>query len=276
MNKKVLLFCLLVSITFVSFGQEKIKGNKNVTIIETELNPFNKIVVGEKFNITLVKNLNASIEIETDENLHDVIHFQVEDNTLTLKTTSRITSKKKLNITVKYADALDYIETKENGQLNTISTIESDSLIIKTFGNSKASLNLKTRKFKLINDGKSKLELNIESDFVDLELNANSKIEALITTDSLNVNLYESAVARIDGDTDYLNVNAINSSNFKGKDLTSKTCDLIAEDNSGAIVNVYETITIEASSKSNVTLYNNPEITLPKFTGSAVLRKKEL
>jgi len=276
MTNKAISVILFFFFTFISFSQEKIKGNKIVTIIETDVNDFNKIIVGEKFNITLVKSDRPTVEIETDENLHDVIQFDVKDYTLTFKTTSKITSKKKLNIRVKYAQELLSIETKEDSDLSAVSTIMSDTLVLKTYGNSKASFYLESQKFKLINGEKSKVALNIKSSFIHLDLNENSKIEALIISDSLQVNLNRSATAEIEGDINYLNISAINSSNFKGKNLSAKTCDVLVQDTSDISIQVTESLTIEATEKSKLSLYGNPKIIINKFTDTAQLNKKEL
>ena len=51
MNK--IIFTFLLAIGFISFANaqddEKIKGDRNVTIKQTYIEPFNKIIVGEDF-----------------------------------------------------------------------------------------------------------------------------------------------------------------------------------------------------------------------------------
>ena len=49
------------------------------------------------------------IEIEADENLHDLILFDVSGNTLSLKTYHKITSKKKLSIRITITDIFNKI-----------------------------------------------------------------------------------------------------------------------------------------------------------------------
>ena len=55
MLKNALLIVFLIACITSGFSQdkEKIKGDKNVIINETTLNPYNRIVVGEKFKIEL-------------------------------------------------------------------------------------------------------------------------------------------------------------------------------------------------------------------------------
>ena len=80
MKKHFLYLILLIPI--LSFGQkaEKIKGNKNVTIQETKIDSFTVISIGENFKINLLQG-EPMVKIEADENLHDVIEFNVDDST---------------------------------------------------------------------------------------------------------------------------------------------------------------------------------------------------
>ena len=88
MNTKQILLIVLTLISSITFAQkkEKIKGNKNVIINEYTIDAFNRIVIGEKFEIELLEGSEPSIFIEADENLHEVIDFIVTDSTLSFST----------------------------------------------------------------------------------------------------------------------------------------------------------------------------------------------
>lgn len=276
--KKALLLTFGFLLFSSTYGQnkEKIKGNKNVTIQETNVNSFNRIVVGEKFKIDLIEGIEASVFIETDDNLHDVIKFNVADSTLYFTTAKRITTSKKINIKVTYTKTLNQIETIETGEVSSLTSINLDDIVLVHSGNSKAYLNIKCSKFKLINNDKAKANLNVVAKLSTLELNENSKTEALIQSDSIQVDLYQRAEAKIEGYTEYLNIRADNSTNFIGKDLTAKTCELISDLNSDVHVQVVDSLTIEVSGNSEVYIYDNPKITLNKFSETAKLHKKEM
>lgn len=282
MIRNLLSIVLITLFTTSTIAQDKIKGNKNVTTIETEVNSFNKIVVGEKFTINFMKDDAASVEIKTDENLHDIIRFAVTDSVLKFKTTKRITSSKEMEITVRYTDVLKIIELKDNAELNSVNTVDNIGIILKINDNAKANLNLKNYSFKLVNNNDSKLKLssksrlNIESKLVDLELNENSKTEALITCDSLYVNMYQRANAKIEGDVNYMKANTINSTNLTGKNLAVLNCEVITEDSSDFEIQVTDNLILESSGTSELFIYGDPKITINKFTESAKLHKKEL
>ncbi len=282
MTNKLVSIVLLSLLSTSIFSQKKIKGNRNVTTIETEVNSFNKIVVGEKFTINFMKDDVASVEIKTDDNLHDVIRFNVADSVLKFNTAKRITSRKALDIIVRYTDVLKEIELNGNAELNAVNSFDNSNLILKINDNARANLNIRTNTFKLTNNNSSTLKLNsksrfnIESKLVDLELNESSNTEALITCDSLKLDMYQRSLAKIEGDAKLIRANTINSSNFIGKNFTVDSCEIISEDTSEFTIQVLDDITIEASGTSQVSIYGNPEIKLKKFSDSAKLFKKEL
>ena len=278
MIKKIVLIAILTfSLSNVlAQRKDKIKGNKIVTTELTSVENFTRLLIGENLKVEIVKGESPSVEIKTDENLHEVIEATVNDNTLSLRTTKRISSKKELEIRITYTNALTLIETKEDGQISSINTIDIPELTVKATGSSKMFLTLKSDMFKFINSDKSKVELNVTANTSTLELSDNSKLEALINSTDIQVDLYQRADAKIEGDVDTLNIRADNSTNFIGKNLTSNTCTVLAEGSSDVYVQAIEAVTIEATGSSEIYLYENPKITINKFTETVKLHKKEL
>lgn len=277
MNKA--LFSIIVILIFsTTYGQskEKIKGSRNVTTQSYDIEAFKRIVVGEDFKIDLIEGNQAGLFIEADDNLHDVIKFFSSDSTLYFETSHRITTSKKLSIKVTFTKALKQIESIDDGEVTSLTSINLDELVLVHSGNSKAFLNIKASKFKLINSEKAKVKLNVTTKLASFELNENSKTEALIQADSIQVDLYQRSDAKIEGNVDYLNIRADNSSSFVGKNLTAMSCDVLSELNCDVYVQVVEKLTIEASGNSEVYIYENPKITLNKFSDSAKLHKKEM
>ncbi|MFD2541206.1 GIN domain-containing protein [Lacinutrix gracilariae] len=277
----VLTLCIAITAS-TSFAQEKVKGNKIVTTVQTMIDDFNTITFGEKFEIELIQSDAASVEIETDENLHEIIQFSVKDSVLSFSTLAKIQSSKRLNIVVNITKSLRYIEINEDAELSAANTLKNDSLELKINDYAKAFLNIKNKNFTLTNNNKSnfgfssKSKLNIESDKVNIELNENSKTEALIETDSLKLYMYQSAFTKIEGEIEHLDLTAINSSNFSAKNLTVNTCNLTTEDSSDATIHVLRDLTLNTSGSSEVYLYGNPKITINAFKNTATLHKKEL
>lgn len=281
MKKNILLLLIVLIYTNTTFGQEKIKGNKKVTIVKTDLNPFTKIKVSNDFKIVLLKSSQSSIEIETDENLHDVIDFNIEGTTLVISTSKKIKSKR-LHITVSYENPLEEITLNEDSEIEALNTLKSPNLLLEVNDFSKADLIIISDNFSLKNNNRSRFQLssksklNIESKNVNLKLNESSNSDISIKTDSLQVIMKENSFANISGSASFSKVIFTDSSKFKGKNLSVDECYSVIKDNADFIIQCKDTIKIEASEKSNTEIYGNPKILLIKFENLSKLAKKEL
>lgn len=277
MNKIIFTFLLaLISTAYTSAqDEEKIKGDRNVTITQTYIDPFNKIVVGEDFSVEIIYNSKPSVEIETDSNLHEYVIFEVVNGTLTFKTTKKITSSKLMNIKVNYTDGLENIEVLEDGEIRSLTSLELKNATLKTTGSSRAYLNIKTNEFNYTASDKSKVKLNVNATNAVIILNDNVKMDALLNSKTAKIDLYQRATANLEGTLNSTQLRVDNSSTFNGKEFLTTTCSIIAEMSSAATIRVNDTVTIEATGNSEVYLYNEPKITLTKFVGTSKLQMKE-
>jgi len=276
--KKIALFLLIaLSFSIVGFSQdtEKVKGDRNVTIKQTYVDDFNSIVVGEDFEVELYYNSKASVEIETDDNLHEYITIEVVDSVLTFRTTTDIRSKKTMKIKVNYSDGLSHIETRDNAEIRSLTSLELDDASLKITGSSKAYLNIKAKKFNFNSLDKAKVKLNLTATNTKIQLSDNCKLSALINSTETTVDLYQRANIDIEGATDNLLLTSDNNAQFNGKNFTAKTCTAICEFASDAYLEVTEAVTLEISGSSEVYLFAEPKITINTFTDTAKLQKKE-
>lgn len=277
MNKIIFAFFLALISTHIISAQdnEKIKGDRNVTIKQTYIDPFNSIVVGEDFTVEIIYNSKASVEIEADSNLHEYILFDVVGGVLTFKTTAKITSSKRMNIKVNYTDGLENITVIENGEIRSLTSLELKNTTLKTTGSSRAYLNIKTDEFNYTASDKARVKLNVNATNAVIVLSDNVRMEALLNSKSAKIDLYQRANAKLEGTLETTLLRADNSSVFSGKEFLTKTCDLIIDMSSSATIRVNDSITIEATGNSEVYLYNEPKITLTKFAGSSKLQMRE-
>lgn len=255
--------------------KEKIKGDRNVTVKETPINAFNKIVVNDKFKVDIIEGAEAKVFIETDDNLHDIIQFSVTDSVLNFNTTKKITSSKKMSIKVTYSNTLKHIETLNDAEISSLTSVNLPEVTLTNSGNSKAFLNIKTEKFKHINSDKARVKLNLEAGIATLELGENTKLEALINADSLQVDMYQRSDAKIEGEVLSLDITADNSSTFTGKNLTANTCNVVSGLNTDIYLQVKEQLAIDASGNTEIYIFDNPKITIHNFKDTAKLYKKE-
>ena len=272
MNKTLLLIlCALIST--ISLAQDKVKGSRVLSTNTTDINPFNRLLLTEDFEVKLVKAETAAVKIVIDENLHDYIKIIDKDSTLTLKTTAKLRFKKQ-EITVFYTDVLNTIELKEEAEIFSENSLKFTDLTLVTSDNSRAFLTVECTIIKHINEGKARNKLNITADNVTLELNGDSKIEALINASKIEADLLESADAQIEGDAKVLDLNVDNSSEFNGEKLSIKDINITTLNRAEAKVNASRDLNINASGSSEIEIYGSPKINIESFEDNAILKKK--
>ena len=266
---------LILSCNLVATAQaEKIKGDRNVTIKQTLIDDFETIIVDADFSIEIVYNNKAAVEIETDSNLHDIIQFEVVEGVLTFSKLTRITSKKKLRITVSYSDTLKHIETKDDGEIRSLTSMNLGDVNLISEDNSRVYLNINAKNFNFKSSGKSKTRLNITADSSKVELSDNSKLEGSITSKVADFDLYQRSNATLNGNAETSIIRLDNTTNFDGEKFNVKTADASVEFNSDLTLSVSESIVIAASGDSEIYLYGSPKITISKFEDTAKLQKK--
>lgn len=275
--KHILLFIILGLSVFNNTNAQnpdKIKGNRLVSIINTEIDAFHTIALNEDFEIDLIYNKIPSVEVETDENLHEVIDFIVKDSILYFNKLKKITSKKRLNIKVSYDDFLQHIEATDNAKVNGLTPLDLFYGSIKTSGSAKVALTIKTNTFNFESSDKAKTKLNITADTCFVSMRGIGKLEALINAPSVNAALYERTNATIEGNCNTGTIELDNNAQFEGKNFTINSCKVIANISSDAYLEVVKDITIDATGTSSIYLYQNPKITINSMTDTTKLQKK--
>lgn len=277
--KKFALLALLV-LALPSFAQkrEKIKGSKNVTVVQKELQPFDNIEVEDNIEAYLVTGGAKALEIETDDNLQDVIAAEVKGTTLRIYTNKEITSAKKIAVRVNFASTLKGITAKHEAVIYALTDMQVDSISVKCIDFSKLYMNVKGRYFGLSMNDKTKAELNLKCDKSAIDMRKDAEIKALINSKDAKIDMYQKTSAAIEGDAETAAVRLDNMSEFTGKRFTVKKMELTTESYSKSSVMVAENLTMSASGKSVTEVFGNPDkltITLKKFADSAVLAKKE-
>ncbi len=276
MTKQVfLIHLLLVCFICNSQNKEKIKGNRLVTNELSEILPFEKLVFGDNFKVTLVQGCDPSVEVVADSNLHDVITFNVLEGNLKFQTTHKITSSKMLDLRVVYTEELKTIELLGNAEVNAPTTLKLDSLKLVSNDFTKANFNIIAKDFKYISKGKSKADLGITSNTIQLNLKENAKLNASVTASAIETDLKEHASISIEGGSSKLHAKLSETSKLNAENLLLDDITLVTKDKCDVVVNASKTLVIEASGDTETIIYGKPEINLIKFENNAILRKKE-
>ncbi|ESU28900.1 hypothetical protein FLJC2902T_14970 [Flavobacterium limnosediminis JC2902] len=276
--KKIHFLLIALVLTSVCFAQkkEKIKGSKIVTVTQKEVQSFESLEIEDNLEIFLIKGEKQGIEIEADDNLHDVLKYEMVGNALRLSSTKEVTGAKKFSVRVTYTDNLKLITLKQEAQLNSLADLQLKEITIKNYDYSKSYLNVKSTHFTLLMNDKSKAELNVKSESATLELSKNAELKALVATQNLKMDLYQKTTANVEGEAAESKIRLDNTSKLEAKKLIVADMELVAESYSNANVNASKTISISATGKSEIQLFGAPKVNMINFADNAILYKKQL
>lgn len=100
----LIISIMLMSCQFNSNFGMGVKGNGNVETVERNINAdFDAIKVSRGLDVYLTQSDDISIEVEADQNLHDIIMTEVENNVLRIYAEESIhfASSKKVMVSFK-------------------------------------------------------------------------------------------------------------------------------------------------------------------------------
>ena len=268
---------LILLLIFVSLGlnaQEKLKGNKNVVTEDRNISNFYKIEIKDKIDVIITQANSQSVTVETDKNLHDAVKTEVINDVLIIRLTKKIIRKKKLNVHITIDEYIDEITTKDKTDIKGNGTLNFTNIIINAQGNSKIKMNIKSEQFTLNNNESAYVNLTVNTDSLYINTNKTGKGELYLSANKVEISTKGSSTIKLLGDCKNLTIHAENKSNLKASNLECAEVTVHTSDDSNVYVNANNYIIISAINSSDVYIYNNPKITIEKFTDKATLRRK--
>ena len=268
---------LLVSLVYCTTGfaqrKPKIKGNKVVVEVKEDLPAFNAIELNDDLNITLEKAGHEGYQLLIDDNLIDVLKFKVEDSTLRISSFYKITSKKKLDITVNYFE-LSRLVVRE-GKIKMTDVIKSDQLTIQTFGSAKVDLSAQTGYTKLVMEGNSAGDFNIESDSLDVVLKDRIDTRIYATSQAVKVQMNSNSAVTFEGSAYALTANLFDNANLRARKLQAEGVEVIAEGSPTA--RVFANLDFELTSRGSSKTYlsGDAKIDVIEFLDTSELHKQK-
>ncbi len=273
MKKITLFFVCLVA--FSGHAQrEKIKGSKIVTVVQKEVAEFDHLEVSDNLEVFLIKGDKCGVEIEADDNLHEAISIVQHANLLQLSARQEPTSYKKFSVRITYTDDFKMVTAKNDANVTALADITLDNFTFKALDGARIFANAKCKSFTLMANDKTKTELNLTGEQTHIELSKNAQLKALISSSFLQMDMYQKATATVEGDANDLKLRLDNNANFTGKNFTAKNANLTAEGYTVCSLICSTWMAIEASGKTEISIYGDQKIDLRKFTDSAILYKK--
>lgn len=269
----LLLIALFVS--FPTFSQEKLKGNKDVTIENRNITNFERIEIIDDLDIHLTYGESQSVMVETDSNLHEAVTTEVNNGILTIKTDNKIGRKKELIVHIKLNRNFKEISAYNNVNITSKSLLIIDTLIITAFDNADYNLNLNAKEVQINCKKTSDLKLEILSDDITIISEESSNLKGVFNSKNMSIHMLDKSGINITGSSNTIEIEALGSSVFKGIDFKVDHAIIKATNESDIHINASQNIDIYARNSSEVYLYNNPKIKLVEFFDKASLYKRE-
>ena len=227
---------LLMSCQFNSNYGFGVKGNGNVETQERNITDnFNEIRVSRGLDVYLTQSDDVSIEVQADENLHDIIMTEVENNVLRIYADENINYSASKKVMVSFKD-INKISSSSGSDVYSTNTIIAESLELSTSSG-------------------SAMELEVDTHVIDCSSSSGSDL-------------------RLSGKTDKFYADASSGSGIKASNLKSNNCEARASSGANITVNTSKELYAKASSGGNIKYSGNPEKISKKDGVSGSIRKQ--
>ncbi|QBA63299.1 GIN domain-containing protein [Muriicola soli] len=268
------LFFLCHSIGIQAQRKPKIKGNRELTEVIKPLPPFSSIEIRDDLDIVLRRAPEESYRITADDNLIDVLKFEVENGVLVVSSFYQITAKKELSIEVSYTQ-LNAISLLE-GRISTADgeRISSEELIVDTQGISRIEVDADVGQLKLNMKDNSKGNFNVTADSLSLQLKHKSDAQVYINSFSSSIQIRDNALLLIEGTSNTLKLSSKDNARIRAQDLEADqlTANLAGSSDTRVLVNGEAELSL--LEKARCYLFGEPEIKLLTFKDNAELFKR--
>lgn len=271
--KKITLIALSLVLFDAAYAQ-KIKGSKNVTVESREISDFDTIEISNSVELFLTDGDATALEVEADDNLHNVIAIHQSGNALHIYATQEVGNHKKFNVKLTYTDSFKKLVAKGNSKVTALTELSHPQMTMELSGNAKVFANVKSPDFNISIRDKARAELNVSSEKAALEMTENASLKALISSGELKTDLYQKASAAIEGDALQFTARMDNNSSLGAKNLTVKNADLTLDGNADCTLEVTEKAIISATGKTQLNLHGEQKLEVNLFSDNAIISKR--
>ncbi|AEM70898.1 hypothetical protein Murru_1858 [Allomuricauda ruestringensis DSM 13258] len=273
MKKLLILLLILTPILSIAQRKPKIKGSRIVTEISEELPPFTAIMLNDDLEITLNKALGPGYHLIADDNLIDILKFEVEEGTLVISSYYNITAKKELQITVNYTE-LQAI-TLKNGSILSKDVIQSNELFVDGFNNTKLDIKANAAVMDINLEDTSSGDFHVEVDSLNINLNKRAQAYVYAQLNTGELDLEGNSSLTMEGTSERLQANLLESAKYRGESMQIGSCELKITGNANARVYAFGDININSTGNAGIYLYGTPKITIEEFLDTSQLIKKQ-
>ncbi|NDV43283.1 GIN domain-containing protein [Flagellimonas sediminis] len=272
MKKIILLLIALLPLFSMGQRKPKIKGSRIVTEVSEELPSFNAIVLNDNLDIVLERSYGPGYRVVADDNLIDILKFNVQDSTLIISSYYDVTAKKQFDITINYTDLRAI--TLKDGSVVSKDIIESDELFVDGFNQTRLDIKANAAVMDINLEDNSKGNFNVDVDSLNISMGHRAEAFVYAVNETGLVDLEGNATLAIEGTSDRIQAKLMGDAKLKGEKMEVGNLILTMENDPSAWVYAFRDLELSIKGNSKVYLYGTPQITVLEFLDTSQLIKK--
>ena len=239
--------------------------------VEKALPSFSHLVLSDEFELHLQQGSETAIRIEADDNLIDILRFEVEGDTLTVNSFYRITSSKKLGLTLVY-NQLESIRV-DAGRLTGDDALQADRLDLKLLGVAKAQLDIKATYVDLQMGQNTSADLRVESDSLRANLQGYTDTHIYTSGGGIDLTMTEHASLDLEGSCPDMTASLTDNARLKASGLQADSVTVFLNTSANARLYATEDLAYEGRGTARLFVYGQPAIRILGLYDSAELHK---
>ncbi len=274
--KKSIIILLVLFIGSIGYSQSKnkIKGSREVVAISMDLDKkFNALEIDDNITVFLSQGNKNSYVLTIDDNLVDEVQFLVVNNVLKIFTSKKISSFKKLEVTLKVS-GIDQIILKDDAIIKSDRKLSFDNILIDGNNSSKFDLELEATAVQIKMYKNAGGKINIKAKNLQLEMKDRTDLKGKINTDNLKASLKNRAQLTLSGDSKNSEFRLEDSADLDAKKMDSRTAVLFSSNNSDVYIRVSRKLEVTSDGKSKIYVYGKADVQLTGFTDKSKIIKK--
>lgn len=231
--KNLILLSISILISSCSFVGICTKGNGSISKITKDYSNFNEISVNGSVNVIITRSDNFNVEVETDENLLDLVKVELEENDELMISTENVCPTQ-FNVYVSMPE-LTEVEVSGSGDVISESVFE-------------------TEEFEIDIAGSGNVQLNINSTNAEIEIAGSGDVIISGRTGELDIDIAGSGSVNADG-------------------FESAKASIEIAGSGDASVNVSNLLDVQIAGSGDVIYQGNPKISTDVSGSGSVKRK---
>jgi len=192
-----LLISLAVTILTLSGCQGGIVGNGKVETRDEKVGNFTRLVISGNFHVYLEPSDKASLRMEMDENLYDIVKVNEEGSTLRIQSRLNILQAREKNLYIGFKD-LEKMELSGAIKMVSDSVLQVGSLSILVTGAARLDFELEAKSLKIDLSGASECDFRGKVDELRVTLSGAGDIDALdLIANKVDIDMSGAGGARV-------------------------------------------------------------------------------